>query len=96
MRQGRKSASAPRPMISAARSRSAAVTLTASGPIEELSGTGTVRVDGLVSHDVDVGGGLYTDELRKRHDAVVVAIGSRVHRELPVPGRSLAGSRPRS
>ncbi len=30
-------------------------------------------------------------ELRERHDAVVVAIGSRVHRELDVPGRELAG-----
>ena len=31
------------------------------------------------------------DELRSRHDAVVVAIGSRVHRDLEVPGRDLDG-----
>jgi glutamate synthase (NADPH) small chain len=31
------------------------------------------------------------DQLRRDHDAVVVAIGSRVHRDLEVPGRELAG-----
>ena len=30
-------------------------------------------------------------ELRRRHDAVVVAVGAMVPRELPVPGRELAG-----
>ena len=29
------------------------------------------------------------DELRRNHDAFVVAIGSRVHRDLEVPGRRL-------
>ncbi len=42
-------------------------------------------------YGVDVGGDLSTEDLRRRHDAVVVAIGSRVHRDLPVPGRELAG-----
>jgi glutamate synthase (NADPH) small chain len=42
-------------------------------------------------YGVDVGRTLSAEELRERHDAVVVAIGSRVHRELPVPGRELAG-----
>jgi glutamate synthase (NADPH/NADH) small chain len=40
---------------------------------------------------VDVGRDLSAAELRRRHDAVVLAIGSRVHRELDVPGRDLAG-----
>src|SRR3954452_14617945 len=42
-------------------------------------------------YGVDVGGDLPIDELRARHDAVVLAIGSRVHRDLAVPGRELAG-----
>jgi glutamate synthase (NADPH) small chain len=41
--------------------------------------------------NVDVGGDMAAGELRGNHDAVVVAIGSRVHRELDVPGRELAG-----
>jgi glutamate synthase (NADPH/NADH) small chain len=41
--------------------------------------------------DVDVGGSLEAGELRGNHDAVVLAIGSRVHRDLEVPGRDLAG-----
>jgi glutamate synthase (NADPH/NADH) small chain len=40
---------------------------------------------------VDVGRDLSVAELRKRHDAVVVAIGSRVHRPLDVPGHDMAG-----
>ena len=40
---------------------------------------------------VDVGGDVDVDELRARHDAVVLATGSRVPRDLPVPGRELAG-----
>ena len=32
-----------------------------------------------------------TEELRRDHDAVVLAIGSRVPRDLPVPGRELDG-----
>jgi glutamate synthase (NADPH/NADH) small chain len=39
----------------------------------------------------DVGGGLDACELRRRHDAVVVAVGARQQRELPVPGRDLGG-----
>ena len=42
-------------------------------------------------YDVDVGRDVSADELRRDHDAVVVAIGSRVHRDLEVPGRELAG-----
>jgi glutamate synthase (NADPH/NADH) small chain len=40
---------------------------------------------------VDVGRDLSTEELRAGFDAVVLAIGSRVPRDLPVPGRELDG-----
>ena len=42
-------------------------------------------------YGVDVGRDLSVSELRERHDAVVVAIGSRVHRDLDVPGHDLDG-----
>jgi glutamate synthase (NADPH/NADH) small chain len=37
------------------------------------------------------GSGLTGDRLRERYDAVVLAIGSTIPRDLPVPGRHLAG-----
>src|SRR5262249_52865003 len=40
---------------------------------------------------VDVGADLDPEELRAGHDAVVLAIGSRAPRALPVPGRRLDG-----
>ena len=40
---------------------------------------------------VDVGTDVGADELRATHDAVVLATGSRVPRDLPVPGRELDG-----
>jgi glutamate synthase (NADPH/NADH) small chain len=40
---------------------------------------------------VDVGKDVSAAELRERHDAVVIATGSRVPRDLPVPGRELDG-----
>ncbi len=40
---------------------------------------------------VDVGGDITGQELRRRFDAVVLAIGSTVPRDLPVPGRELGG-----
>lgn len=40
---------------------------------------------------VDVGGQLTGKALRDRYDAVVLAIGSTVPRDLPVPGRELGG-----
>ena len=40
---------------------------------------------------VDVGVELTGDQLRERYDAVVLAIGSTVGRDLPVPGRELDG-----
>jgi glutamate synthase (NADPH/NADH) small chain len=55
------------------------------------------RVDQLVAEGVDVRCGVDVgvdvsyEELRARHDAVVLAIGSRVPRDLPVPGRELDG-----
>jgi glutamate synthase (NADPH/NADH) small chain len=42
-------------------------------------------------YGVDVGADVQAADLRERHDALVVAIGSRVHRDLPVPGRDLEG-----
>jgi glutamate synthase (NADPH/NADH) small chain len=40
---------------------------------------------------VDVGGDLTGKQLRERYDAVVLAIGATVPRDLPVPGRELHG-----
>jgi glutamate synthase (NADPH/NADH) small chain len=40
---------------------------------------------------VDVGVDLTGEQLRERYDAVVLAVGSTVGRDLPVPGRDLAG-----
>jgi glutamate synthase (NADPH) small chain len=42
-------------------------------------------------YDVDVGRDLEAVELLARHDAVVLAIGSRVQRDLELPGRQLGG-----
>ncbi len=43
-------------------------------------------------YGVDAGGpDLPVDELRARHDAIVIATGSRVGRDLDVPGRELGG-----
>jgi glutamate synthase (NADPH) small chain len=41
--------------------------------------------------NVDVGTDVTADSLLGRHDALVVAIGARVHRDLEVPGRELEG-----
>jgi glutamate synthase (NADPH/NADH) small chain len=55
------------------------------------------RVEQLVaegvefSYGVDVGTDVTVDELRERHDALVLATGSRIPRDLPVPGRGLDG-----
>ncbi len=40
---------------------------------------------------VDVGVDITTEQLQKRYDAIVIAIGATIGRELPVPGRELAG-----
>jgi glutamate synthase (NADPH) small chain len=45
-------------------------------------------------YDTDVGGTISAREIRQRHDAVVVAIGSRVQRSLDVPGASLSAIHP--
>jgi len=42
-------------------------------------------------YGVDVGVDADAAELRERHDAVVIATGARVPRDLPVPGRELDG-----
>jgi glutamate synthase (NADPH) small chain len=42
-------------------------------------------------YDTDVGRDISAEELRDRHDALVVTIGSRVSRDLDAPGRDLRG-----
>jgi glutamate synthase (NADPH/NADH) small chain len=42
-------------------------------------------------YNVDVGREVTAEELRERFDAIVIAIGSRVSRDLVVPGRELEG-----
>jgi glutamate synthase (NADPH/NADH) small chain len=55
------------------------------------------RVEQLIAEGVelrcgvDVGVDVSVQELRERYDAIVVATGSRVPRDLPVPGRDLRG-----
>src|SRR5947208_4508305 len=46
------------------------------------------------AYDTEVGRTVSAAEIRGRHDAVVVAIGSRVQRDLDAPGRSLDGIHP--
>ena len=51
-----------------------------------------LRAEGVrLELGVDVGLDVDPVELRARHDAVVIATGSRVPRDLPVPGRELDG-----
>jgi len=54
--------------------------------IDQMRREGTVFRAG-----VDVGGTLTGEELRSRYDAVVLAIGATVPRDLPAPGRELGG-----
>ncbi|HET6151679.1 MAG TPA: glutamate synthase subunit beta [Marmoricola sp.] len=54
--------------------------------LEQMRREGTVFRAG-----VDVGGELTGEALRERYDAVVLAIGSTIARDLPVPGRELGG-----
>jgi len=56
--------------------------------VAQLEGEG-VRFE----YGVDVGTDVTADELAARHDAVVLAVGSRVHRALDVPGADLDGVR---
>jgi len=51
-----------------------------------------VEAEGVVFRlGADVGRGVDADEVRAAHDAVVLATGSRVPRDLPIPGRDLGG-----
>ncbi len=54
--------------------------------VEQMVGEGV-----QVRCGVDVGTDLSVEELRQRFDAIVLATGSRVPRDLPVPGRELDG-----
>jgi glutamate synthase (NADPH/NADH) small chain len=48
--------------------------------------------EGIVfAFGTEVGSDLGVEELRAQHDAIVIATGSRVPRDLPVPGRELKG-----
>ncbi len=42
-------------------------------------------------YDIDVGRDISAEDLQAQYDAVVVAIGSRVSRDLDAPGRELRG-----
>ncbi|MGH2914091.1 MAG: glutamate synthase subunit beta [Solirubrobacteraceae bacterium] len=46
------------------------------------------------TYDTEVGPDISAEELRERFDAIVISIGSRVSRDLDVPGRELAGISP--
>ena len=51
-----------------------------------------MRAEGVTFETgADVGGTLSVADLRERFDAVVLAIGARAPRDLPVPGRELSG-----
>ena len=51
-----------------------------------------MRKEGTVFRaGVDVGSAITGDELRERFDAIVLAVGATVARDLPVPGRELDG-----
>ncbi|MER6842762.1 glutamate synthase subunit beta [Streptomyces platensis] len=54
--------------------------------IAQMAAEGTKFRTGM-----DVGGAVDAIELRRRHDALVVAVGAMERRELPVPGRELCG-----
>jgi glutamate synthase (NADPH/NADH) small chain len=54
--------------------------------IDQMRREGTVFRSGI-----EVGGELTGNQLRDRYDAVVLAIGSTVRRDLPAPGRELSG-----
>jgi glutamate synthase (NADPH) small chain len=55
---------------------------------------GVLEAEGVAfRYGVDVGPGHPTEELLEEYDAVVLAIGSRVHRALDIPGTDLAGVR---
>ena len=53
-----------------------------------------VAVGGELRCGVDVGVDVTVEELREQFDAVVLSTGSRVPRDLPTPGRELAGIHP--
>ena len=54
--------------------------------LEQMRAEGTIFRTG-----VDVGADITGHQLRKRYDAVVLAVGATAWRDLPIPGRELAG-----
>jgi glutamate synthase (NADPH/NADH) small chain len=57
--------------------------------VDILAGEGIEFVYGA-----DVGGEVSVQEIKDQHDALVIAVGSRVQRDLLVPGRELGGIHP--
>ena len=97
LRAAARARSAIRSPCSSATSRAAASSGSACRSSRSRSGIVERRLDQLVAegvelrYGVDVGVDISADELRASYDAVVVATGSRVPRDLPVPGRELDG-----
>jgi glutamate synthase (NADPH/NADH) small chain len=59
--------------------------------LAQMEAEGTVFVSGTAVGDVTGPGTLAAAEVRATSDAVVIAAGATVGRELPIPGRELAG-----
>ncbi|MDE3205266.1 MAG: glutamate synthase subunit beta [Acidobacteriota bacterium] len=60
--------------------------------LAQMEAEGTAFVSGVTVGPADAGEGiLAAEELAAAHDAVVVAVGATVPRDLSIPGRSLAG-----
>ncbi|HUE61081.1 MAG TPA: glutamate synthase subunit beta [Acidimicrobiales bacterium] len=59
--------------------------------IEQMEAEGTAFVCGVTISATTGPGTLSASDLRAAHDAVVIAVGATVSRDLPIPGRDLAG-----
>jgi glutamate synthase (NADPH/NADH) small chain len=56
---------------------------------------GVLAAEGIeFAYDTEVGGDVSAEDVKDQHDAVVIAVGSRVQRDLRVPGRELGGIHP--
>ncbi|HEX4862877.1 MAG TPA: glutamate synthase subunit beta, partial [Acidimicrobiales bacterium] len=59
--------------------------------IDQMKDEGTAFVCGVAVGSTTGPGTISADDLRASHDAVVIAVGATVARDLPIPGRDLAG-----
>jgi glutamate synthase (NADPH/NADH) small chain len=59
--------------------------------IEQMKAEGTSFACGIEVGAATQPGTISADDLRSAHDAVVIAVGATVPRDLPIPGRDLAG-----